>query len=218
MVEQKEEVQASKILVDFVRDFSLLTEQQILSVRKMMEQTVSEVMEHVTTMASAASSSQDKANELLVRDESRNGEFVSSNRSVVESKETELLKVERNEEIRKAYLEGQLMRSGGVFTKHLEALSRLNVDLQTLVSRVIGAVSIDDVIAQRLSHVISSVQELQDELVPLIAHHKDYNTTDAVKMFRNKVLTKVYLSYTSEDEKEVFHKIFGHPKEVKRVS
>ncbi len=218
MTEQQDSNLASKILVDFVRDFSLLTEQQILSVRKMMEQTVTEVMEHVTSMTAQAASRQDKANELLVLDGTQNGAFVSSNRVVVENKEQELLRSAQNEETRKTYLESQLMRSGGVFTKHLEALSRLNVDLQTLVIRVMGAVSIDDVIAQRLSHVISSIQELQDELVPLISHHKDYTTPDAVKLFRNRVLTKVYLSYTSEDEKEVFHKIFGHPRESKRVS
>ncbi|MFY7927995.1 MAG: hypothetical protein ACOVS5_03915 [Oligoflexus sp.] len=216
-MERKEGFAASKILIDFIRDFTLLTEQQLLSVRKTMEATVAEVMQYVTGMSNLTSEQKARANEVLVRD-SESAAFVPSSAKDLSNKEDAIISSEKSDEVRKNYLENQLMRTGGLFSKHMEALSRVDSDLQALVSRVIGSVSNDDVMAQRLNHITQSLHELEKELTELLANHKSYLTPEAMKKFRNKVLTSIYLSYTSEEEREIFHKIFGHPKELKRVS
>ncbi len=216
-IENKDSLIASKILVDFLRDFTLLTEQQLVSIRVLMEHTVAEVMNSVTSMSDVASEKKVKANEVLIKDKTSQG-FVSSSSQELEKNEKQILSGQSNDSLRKDYLENKLMRTGGLFSKHMEAISGLDHDLQNLIAKIIGAVSVDDVIAQRLTHIISSMNHMQSELSNLLGNFQQNARSEAMKVFRNRVLTQVYLSYTSEDEKLIFHKIFGHPKEMKRVS
>lgn len=216
-MESKDSFIASKILVDFLRDFTLLTEQQLVSIRMLMEKTVADVMDSVTSMSQVADEKKLKANEVLIKDK-RTQDFVSSSSKELEKDEVNILSSGSNDSRRKDYLENKLMRTGGLFSKHMEAISGLDRDLQNLIAKIIGAVSVDDVIAQRLSHIIASMNQLQVELGVLLANYKKNSRADAIKLFRNRVLTQIYLSYTSEDERLIFHKIFGHPKEIKRVS
>lgn len=216
-MERKEEFVASKILIDFIRDFTLLTEQQIIAIRRLMESTVRDVMSHVTQISNLSSEHNDKANKVIVSGQGQT-HLVLSNRSEIEKKEQILLNGSGGDLLRKAALESQLMRAGGLYTKHLEALSRMDTDVQALISRVVGSVSNDDVMAQRLSHVISSLNQLQLGLSEVLGSFQKYLKPEAIKGFRNKVLTQVYLSYTSNDEREIFHRIFGHPKEIKKAS
>lgn len=216
-IENKDSLIASKILVDFLRDFTLLTEQQLVSIRVLMEHTVAEVMNSVTSMSDVASEKKVKANEVLIKDKTSQ-DFVSSSSQELEKNEKQILSGQSNDSLRKDYLENKLMRTGGLFSKHMEAISGLDHDLQNLIAKIIGAVSVDDVIAQRLTHIISSMNHLQSELSSLLGNFQQNARSESMKLFRNRVLTQVYLSYTSEDEKLIFHKIFGHPKEMKRVS
>lgn len=215
---QKEVFQASKILVDFLRDFTSLSEQQLLSSKKMLEGIVVQVMDSMTELSEQSSKNVGTAKEILVKDE-KTGLMTYTKADAIEKRETENLKtVENGDTIRKLVLESKLLRSSGSFSKHLEAISMLDGRLQKLLSNVIGAVSLDDVIAQRLSHVIESLQTLQAALAQFLIDYKTECRPDRVKLLRNQVLTKVYLSYSSEEEKEVFHKIFGHPKSSAKAS
>jgi hypothetical protein len=217
VVESKDSFVASKLLVDFLRDFTLLTEQQLVSIRVLMEKTVADVMESVTSMSQVADEKKIKANEVLIKDK-KSQDFVSSSSQELEKDEMAILAPTSNDSLRKDYLENKLMRTGGLFSKHMEAISGLDHDLQNMIAKIIGAVSVDDVIAQRLSHIIAGMNRLQVELATLLANYKLHARVESIKLFRNRVLTQVYLSYTSEDERLIFHKIFGHPKEMKRVS
>jgi hypothetical protein len=183
----------------------------------LMEKTVADVMNSVTSMSQVADHKKMQANEVLIKDK-KSQDFVSSSSKELEKDEEAILSGESTDSQRKDYLENKLMRTGGLFSKHMEAISGLDHDLQNLIAQIIGAVSVDDVIAQRLSHIIAGMNHLQVELATLLANYKQHARADAIKLFRNRVLTQVYLSYTSEDERLIFHKIFGHPKEMKRVS
>lgn len=215
---QKEIFQASKILIDFLRDFTTLSEQQLLSSKKMLEGIVEQVMESMTQMSDRSTKKVGDAQQVLVKD-TKTGDFVSSRADAVENHEAETLKsAVDSDTLRKIVLESKLLRSSGSFSKHLEAISMLDANLQKFLSDVIGAVSLDDVIAQRLTHVIESLQTLQEALSGFLKDYKTECRTERVKLLRNKVLTKVYLSYSSEEEKEVFHRIFGHPKTSAKAS
>ncbi len=215
---QKEVFQASKILIDFLRDFTFLSEQQLLSSKKMLEGIVFQVMNSMSEVSDTSNQKVGAAKQVLVKDE-KTGQFVASKTVAVEQKEVEAMMSSPNSEaLRKIILESKLLRSSGSFSKHLEAISMLDNNLQKLLSNVIGAVSLDDVIAQRLSHVIESLQTLRVALTQFLEDYQNECRPGRVKLLRNKVLTKVYLSYSSEEEKEVFHRIFGHPKTAAKAS
>jgi hypothetical protein len=215
-LERKDVFQASKILIDFLRDFTSLSEQQLLSTKGMLEGIVSQVMASMMKMSDESTHKKVAANEVLVKD-TRSGDFVSSSANAVEKKEAAHPEADRAD-IRKVILESKFLRSSGMFSKHLEAISMLDANLQKVLSDVIGSVSVDDVIAQRLGHVIQSLQTLQVALANFLVDYKTECSPEKVKMLRNKVLTEVYLSYSSEEEKEVFHKIFGYPRQKNKAS
>lgn len=183
----------------------------------MLEGIVEQVMDSMTQMSDRSTQKMGAAQQILVKDE-KTGGFVYSKADAVEKSEAESLKEANSEALRKIVLESKLLRSSGSFSKHLEAISMLDSNLQKLLSDVIGVVSLDDVIAQRLSHVIESLQTLQGALTHFLKDYKNECRPERVKLLRNKVLTKVYLSYSSEEEKDVFHKIFGHPKTSAKAS
>lgn len=211
-LEQKEVFQASKILIDFLRDFTSLSEQQLLGSKRLLEGIVEQVMGSMTQMSDQSSANVGAARQILVKDV-QSGGFVFSKAELVEKKEADDIIANPSSEVfRKIVLESKLLRSSGAFSKHLESISMLEGHLQKVMFDVIRAVSLDDVIAQRLTHVIESLQTLQQALADFLNDYKTECRPDRVKLLRNKVLTKVYLSYSSEEEKEVFHKIFGHPK------
>ena len=215
-LEQKDVFQASKILIDFLRDFTSLSEQQLLSTKIMLEGIVSQVMASMMEMSDEASHKKSEASEVLVRD-AGSGSFISSSANAVEKKEAANSQA-ASDGMRKGILESQLLRRSGVFSKHLEAISMLDANLQKVLSDVIGSVSVDDVIAQRLSHVIQSLRSLQRALAVFLTDFKTECTVARVKLLRNTVLTEVYLSYSSEEEKEVFRKIFGRPRAKSKAS
>lgn len=215
-LERKDVFQASKILIDFLRDFTSLSEQQLLSTKGMLEGIVSQVMASMMKMSDESTHKKVEANEVLVKDLS-SGAFIPSSANAVEKKEAAHPEADRAD-IRKVILESKLLRSSGMFSKHLEAISMLDANLQKVLSEVIGSVSIDDVIAQRLGHVIQSLQTLQRALASFLVDYKTECSPERVKLLRNKVLTEVYLSYSSEEEKEVFHKIFGYPRQKSKAS
>lgn len=217
-LDRKDVFQGSKILIDFLRDFTFLTEQQLLSVRKTMEAIVADVMESITQMNSEASMKKDMAIEVLVRGKESSDQFVSTTLAAVEKRDEGLLEKDNTKAAQKEVLENKLLRDSGIFSKHLEAVSRLDADLQGLISRVIGSVSADDVIAQRLNHIILSLRYLHEEMAEFLVDHKSQCTPDGVRAFRNRVLTHVYRSYTAEDEKEIFHRVFGQPRDSKKAS
>ena len=217
-LEQKEVFQASKILIDFLRDFTSLSEQQLLSSKRMLEGIVEQVMGLMNQMSDQSTEKVLSAQRVLVKD-AKSGTFVSSKAEVVEKKEAAVIGATANSEtLRKIILESRVLRSSGSFSKHLETISMLEGNLQKVLADVMGAVSLDDVIAQRLGHVIESHQTLQAALSQFLKDYKTECRPDRVKLLRNKVLTKVYLSYSSEEEKDIFHKIFGHPKNSAKAS
>ncbi|MBC7660399.1 MAG: hypothetical protein H7249_11925 [Chitinophagaceae bacterium] len=211
---RKDVFQASKILIDFLRDFTSLSEQQLLSTKKMLEGIVSQVMTSMMQVSDEATLKKNSAQDVLVRDVV-SGNFIASPTSAVEKKEAD---DPFASQMHKAILESKLLRSSGSLSKHLEAISMLDHNLQKVLADVIGAVSVDDVIAQRLDHVIQSLQTLQKALAYFLNDYQKECTPDRVKHLRNRVLTEVYLSYSSEEEKEIFHKIFGLPKVNSKAS
>ena len=201
---------AAKILVDFIRDFNLLTEMQLLAIRHLMRQTVEEIMESVSEMSERADESNRRASEILRLNE-LDGSFSSS--PIPEMDDSNFTGT--NEHLKIEYLETRLRRSGGLFSKHMKAMDLLSREMQELIMHVIGSLSIDDVLGQRLTHAITSIRILKDALSEVISNYEMYQNPSEVKILRNKILNAVYGTYSSEDEREVFHRIFGKPKHVR---
>jgi len=55
-------------------------------------------------------------------------------------------------------------------------------------------------------------------LTKLLENYERTMSPAVIEQFRSVVLTQVYKSYTTQEEKEIFHKIFGTPKSKVKAS
>lgn len=167
-MESKNAFVASKMMLDFIRDFTKLNEAQLLSVRRLMQDTVGQVMQLIMDINS-------------VTDEP------------TATKDNSEIVVER-------------------FTKGLEAVTLKQDRVGALVASLMGSVSSEDIIHQRISHVHFAVECLNSALAQLISDFDGFLTPDKINLLRNIVLTNVYKNYSTEDERQIFHDIFGRPR------
>ena len=136
-MQSRESFQTAKILVDFIRDFTSLTEAQLKVIRQIMEGTVQEIMESVGDLSATTTQAAARQNQ-------------SSTHNAMDGLEAG----------DSASLEDQLLTAGGDLSKRIEAVSTLDTEVQKILARVVGSVSMDDVLGQRLNHVIQSITSL----------------------------------------------------------
>lgn len=192
-MQNRESFQTAKSLVDFIRDFTSLSEAQLRAVRTIMEQTVQDVMNNVGDLSSTAVQPQNPCDSDSPKSDGQHSAAVIA-------------------------LENKLRTSGGKLAKQIEAMGSLDKEIQSILLRVVGSVSMDDVLGQRLNHVINSIAVVRRGIKKILLNTDSYNDQKSMKHLKNQILTEVYRSYTSEEEKEIFHKIFGHPKSHTQAS
>lgn len=101
-----------------------------------------------------------------------------------------------------------------VFSKEVEAVCAADKRLGELLSSLMGVASADDIIQQRLNHVLFGVRRFNCALIALIKTHEEL-TVEQVAGLRNVILSDVYRVYTTNEERDIFHQIFGRPKRIK---
>lgn len=190
----KEHFQASKILLEFVTHYVDLTQHQLLVVKEEMDKTCETIMDQVHEISSAADGKKKEAGTIILQNK-----LVHSDEALSSEEKAE----------------GEVQRSGGLFAKSMEAISSFDEQVQSIVMGVIGIISIDDVLRQRLMHVVQSVNMLNAMIVEAVPQIQTGLNTKQVLLIRNTLLTKTYRLYTMEEEKELFHRYFGKPKAKK---
>lgn len=190
----KEHFQASKILLEFVTHYVDLTQHQLLVVKEEMDKTCETIMDQVHEISSAADGKKKEADTIIVKG------------SLVSSDEAFSSKQDAKDE-----------RSGQLFAKSMEAISSFDEQVQSIVMGVIGIISIDDVLRQRLVHVVQSVRMLHEMIAEAVPQIQAGLNTKQVLLIRNTLLTKTYRLYTMEEERALFHRYFGRPR-VKKAA
>ena len=104
------------------------------------------------------------------------------------------------------------MRFGGHFSKRMEALTMIDQDASEAFLKLVGALSSDDVIKQKIEHICQSMQALEAGLASTINMKESPFTFQEIHTLQNDILTYTYGIYTTETEKETFRSHFGTPK------
>jgi hypothetical protein len=232
-----EQIESARRLVDFVRSFTEMQELQLNAIRGSIEKLVEHVMNSINDINKKTQQKAEEADQVLVTTcvnpdadtklllgvlqgeadavfEKASGqrlEQYESSRKIADG-------VTQPDALANLAVEGKFRRMGGRFTKHMEALSTLDSELRDLLFGMMGALSGDDVIRQQLDHVIQGVESLSAALAGIVTHPESTFTTKAVDTIKGRVLTDLYTSYTSESEKEIFHRVFGKPVGVRKAS
>ena len=197
MAGHPERDQAIKELFQLIGDYSRLIDRQVQDARSILENTVEKMMSSVQEISNAADFKFMKAEEVLVKSDSSE-EFVSKSAKEV----SQGFKSSAN-----------VVTINAKISAQMAALTDLDQSVQKVLVSIMGALSVDDVVRQRLEHVTTSTHALDAGIRTLLEEYKR-GTLDkdfAVKVC-NSMAQQMYKSYTMEEEKAVFRGVLGEIK------
>jgi len=90
----------------------------------------------------------------------------------------------------------------------MDALHQLNDDLKNVVFGIIGALSSEDVIAQKLQHVTMSLKALQTGLNYILIDFDKRCQRDELEKVVSGIKNFTLKQYTTEEERKQFAEIF----------
>jgi hypothetical protein len=222
----KPDKSASRMLVSFVRSYTDLLEKNLAAVRETMSETVDGVMTGIQQISDATEKKKKQANEVLVTTYTNPTEEAKATMDSVQDEVNRILDsaglgeaapapalkvvesapdeaTPESEELR-----SKLRRSSGLFSKHMEALETLDDELQTLLLSMMGMLSRDDVIKQRIEHVAEALQALQMSLGYMLVDFETRCRPEGIERFVRDLKAYLMRSYTTEEEKALHFEAF----------
>ncbi|MCX6124721.1 MAG: hypothetical protein NTV34_08230 [Proteobacteria bacterium] len=199
---QPERDQAIKELFQFIGDYSRLIDRQVQDARSILENTVENMMSSVQEISNAADFKFMKAEEVLVKSDSSR-EFISKSAK-------ELSRTSKSS--------ANVTTINAKISAQMAALTDLDQSVQKVLVSIMGALSVDDVVRQRLEHVTTSTHALDNGIRTLLEEYKRgaLDQDFAVKVC-NSMAQQMYKSYTMEEEKTVFKGVLGEIKKYEKA-
>jgi hypothetical protein len=214
---------ASRNLIAFIRSYTDLMEQHLGAIKDTMRETVDGVMHGIQQISDATAEKKRQANEVLLSTYMNPTDEAKDTLNSVQDEVNRILESAAGgadvsqmapassgqacageaEELR-----DKLRRSGGLFSKHMEALETLDGELQDRLMAMMGVLSRDDIIAQRIQHVVEGLQALQMSLSYMLVDYETRCRSEDVDKFVRDLRRYLLRSYTSEEEKKLHYAVF----------
>jgi len=227
MTDEIEHEEASQLLINFLGLFTSLMEKQLSGIRQTMMLTVDQVMEGVNKISETTGNKRMEAEKVL------------ENTYITPDVETQVLvedlqkmvsdffdeaqaRMQRGEDLGalsiaepEILLQNRMKRFEGKFSAEMANLSHLDDSLKSLLFGMMGALSSEDVIAQRMDHIIMALKVLQTALNYILIDYGSRCNVEELTKVTSDIKSYTYRQYTSEEEKEEFFEFFP---EVKTAS
>ncbi|MFK7826745.1 MAG: hypothetical protein AB8G05_21565 [Oligoflexales bacterium] len=209
--EQEERRMASRDLMSFLTQYTQMLELQLEAVRKDMDKTTGELMEGIKEINQSHGLNKSKAEAVLIKEGNSHAEEKKDAFTEVSSRNIEK---EEQLQLKKEIAQGAeeisqgMKEAGGKFKSHMSSLKQLDANLHDLLMKMMGTLSTDDVVGQRLEHISSAIKILNKGLVGLVSNFDDKFKLEYIKKMNSSLETKVFKSYTMEVEKKIFTKVF----------
>jgi hypothetical protein len=221
---------ASRALIAFIRSFTDLQEKHLDGILGTMREAVEAVMGGIQEISSRTAHSKAKANEVLV------STYTNPDAEAKASMDDVQAEVDRvmaqagganapavaatapanggDSEVTRA----ALRRSAGIFSKHMEALETLDGQLQDQLIHMMGQLSRDDVISQRIQHIMMAMQALQASLSYLLTDFENRCRPADVEKFITELKSYTFRSYTMDEERQAFYEAFPEERRITKAS
>jgi len=223
---------ATRTLVSFIRAYTDVLEQNLQAIHVTMREAVEGVMQGINEISSKTAEKKQAANQVLVNTYTNPDDETRASMDSVQDEVNRVLELAASGTFEAAAtpvaqgqaaaaddeLRNTLRRSAGFFSKHMEALETLDGDLSNLLLQMMGALSRDDVIAQRIQHVQMSLNALQTSLTYILTDFEGRCRPGEVDRFIVELKSFTLRSYTMEDEKQLFYKVFPEERKAKKVA
>lgn len=173
---------ASQELLAFISQYSSLIEKQLVVVRDMMSGTVQAVMQSAQSINAEAEKTSRRVEALIEK-----APLPSDQTLANPAEETQL--------------EGS--------TDQLNAwLSELDQSLHSVIVTAMGALSAEDVLVQRMEHLMLMMKALETCLSYVLLDYPNRGKSSRLNDFMEDLKLFTLSQYTSEDEKEEYRSIF----------
>jgi hypothetical protein len=214
---------ASRNLIAFIRSYTDLMEQHLVAIRETMRETVEGVMHGIQEISDATAEKKRQANEVLLSTYMNPTDEAKETLNSAQDEVNRILEGAANGvDLSKASapvsatasakeaedLRNKLRRSSGLFSKHMEALETLDGELSDRLMAMMGVLSRDDIIAQRIEHVSQGLQGLQMSLSYMLVDFESRCRPEDVDKFIRDLRRYLLRSYTSEEEKTLHFSVF----------
>ncbi len=211
---------ASAYLVSFLASYTQLIEGQLLNIRETMVSTVETVMQGVAGISTTTENRRQHAEKVLestyVNPDMETEILIQDMQKVVDEifeevsdrhsrgQDTEHL-VSAEPEV---LVRNRINRFAGKFTTEMGTLNAVDDQLKDVIFGIIGALSSEDVIAQKLEHVVMSLKILQTGLNYVLIDYDQRCTVEELEKVTSDIKSYTFRQYTAEDEKQRFLAIF----------
>lgn len=200
--------QATQELVEFLRVYASLLEAQLNGVREQMVTTIESIMAGISNISSAADDKKQMAEAILVR--RKDGKAGSGSKQGDDATFKNASATELGFTDPSATVEERARAAKGRFKKHMESLSSVDAEMRDILLSMMGALSADDVVGQRLEHIRVAIGRLKSDLGDTIADFPGRFNIKGVRHLEQSLIDKMFHHYTMEEEKEVFRSVFGN--------
>ena len=193
--------QIKQEFLDFLASYTDMLTDHLKDLQREMEVAVVDVMRQVELISDTSSEEAGNADKILSGD---NGEFKE-----VDAKEkiqSELSRVDGKK--LQEHMGQSMLKAGNKLKSDMALLSQVDDKIKTSVFNIIGLASNDDVVRQRLEHVGAAGVALQVLIKEIYTKHENIS----VELVENEIKElneKVLKSFTMEDERIEFRKIFS---------
>ncbi|RZA11316.1 MAG: hypothetical protein EOP10_33270 [Proteobacteria bacterium] len=216
-----DDIDPSAFLVGFLSKFTLLIEHELLSIRQSVVGTVEAVMQGIETISIEAEKNKldaeqileftylhpDPETEILLDDIQKLADEVidSVYRQVEDGSSTGSVTSTKSEVL----VQNRLNRFSSKLDESKGRLAKFDDKISSTVFSIVGALSAEDLIAQRLEHTILSLKSLQTGLSFILIDYEERCRSEEIQNVVKSILDYTYRQYTTEEEKDRFTAIFG---------
>ncbi len=222
MVDQDSSTQ----LISFLQHFTKLTEEQLLSVRETMVSAVETVMKGVEGISQATEDKREQAEKVLestfVNPDAETEVLIQDLQKVVDDLfEKSASQIDQGSPSKpilsfepEVLVRNRINRLNGKFEGDMKSLEQLDQQLGSLLFGIIGTLSAEDVIAQKIDHVTMSLRALQTGLSYLLIDYEHRCRPADIERVTDDIKDLTFRQYTTEDEKVRFRSHFGPEKKA----
>lgn len=223
-----EQEDASDYLVTFLARYTQLLQGQLLNIRETMVSTVETVMQGVAGISTATEDRRQHAEkvlestyvnpdietEILIQDMQKVVDEIFEETSERFSKGQDIDHLVSAEP--EVLVRNRINRFAGRFNTEMDSLKAVDAQLSDVLFGIIGALSSEDVIAQKLEHVVMSLKILQTGLNYVLIDYDQRCNLEELEKVTKDIKSYTFRQYTAEDEKQRFWAIF--PETAKKTA
>ena len=210
-----EYLKASSALITYVNKFCYMLEVQLEGIKSTLQTTVTGVMAEIETINALTATSASKAEKSLEEAHFYPNKETKELFSKIQSIADQIVDSHSQDVGGESdALNLNILRFGGRYAKHMEALSRIDSSLQAPMSAMMGTLSVDDRTMQRIEHIILSLRALRISLEYILVDASRRLSPTHTNVLATDLINYSWQLYSMNDERKVYLKHFKIPEEV----